>query len=213
VLQHSAFAEAGHSQFQSKLTQYRTLLRLKAWFARGRWDVPCRRVSGIRHPWLQSPDCVNYSVRFSNSFAVLGEIAKEAPTVQLLRRQAGVISFMQFHLTTPVVTHGTNPENAAYFMYCPSLGRISAIVSGRLPRSRLLDNLPGRRTRRSAVGQDYLRHGDLSTLICANLAARQLPSSRQLSRYRPSERGDFVTHGIILPTSNATDSGNDPRAV
>ena len=70
-----------------------------------------------------------------------------------------------------------------------------------LPISRLLANLPGRRTRRSAVGQDYLRHGDLSTPICANLAARQLPSTRQLSRYRSSERGDLVTHGIILPAS------------
>jgi hypothetical protein len=30
--------------------------------------------------------------------------------------------------------------------------------------------LPGRRSRRSAVGQDYLRHGDLSTPICARLA-------------------------------------------
>ena len=65
---------------------------------------------------------------------------------------------------------------------------------------------------KSAFGQGYLWHGDLSTLICAPLAVRQLPSSDN-SPYRPAERADLVTHAIILPTSHAPDSRNDPRAV
>ena len=60
---------------------------------------------------------------------------------------------------------GTNPENAANFCIARRSGGISAIVSGRLPRSRLLDNF-------TLSGRNYaLRDETASPPVYASLSS------------------------------------------
>ena len=55
----------------------------------------------------------------------------------------------------------------------------SRYLCGETPQKRTSRQSSERRTRRSAVAQDYLRDGDFTTPTCVNHMSRQLPSSRQ----------------------------------
>src|ERR1017187_4543992 len=64
----------------------------------------------------------------------------------------------------------TTPENAANFCVDRRFGGISEIVRGRTSHTQTSEQSSGRRTRRSAIAQDYLRHLDFTstTLVGGN---------------------------------------------